>query len=221
MAPTSGQIRAVEKQWKLATRIAFRFVCAYWVLYSLPATGRVSFLGIVPGAQLYHAMWQAIATWVAIHAFHLSGPVTVYRQTGSGDTTLDYIHNLCLLVLAIGIAAVWSLVDRKRQDYLTLHVWLRLLVRYTLAFTLLSYGFAKVFPLQFPYPALNRFIQPFGDFSPMGVLWSFMGASPAYTMFAGAAEVTGGILLLFRKTALLGALVSATVLLNVVTLNFC
>jgi hypothetical protein len=94
-------------------------------------------------------------------------------------------------------------------------------VRYTLAFTLFGYGFAKVFPLQFPYPQLSRMIEPFGDFSPMGVLWSFMGSSPAYTMFAGAAEVAGGALLLFPSTTTLGALFSAATLLNVVVLNFC
>jgi uncharacterized membrane protein YphA (DoxX/SURF4 family) len=135
--------------------------------------------------------------------------------------TLDYVHNLCVLVLAAGVAVVWSLLDRKRGDYRSLHAWLRLLVRYTLAFTLFSYGFAKVFPLQFPYPALSRLIEPFGDFSPMGALWSFMGSSPAYTMFAGAAEVAGGMLLLFPRTTLLGSLVSAATLLNVVVLNFC
>jgi uncharacterized membrane protein YphA (DoxX/SURF4 family) len=221
VAPASKPISPPQPEWNLATRIVFRFVCTYWVLYSLPAQGRVSFLDIIPGAQFYDSLWRTIVPWVAIHVFHLSGPVTVYRPTGSGDTTLDYVQNLCMLVLAAGIAVVWSLLDRKRRDYRTLHAWLRLLLRYTLAFTLFTYGFGKVFPLQFPYPALNRFIEPFGDFSPMGVLWQFMGSSPAYTIFAGAAEVTGGMLLLFRRTTLLGSLVSASVLLNVVVLNFC
>ena len=55
----------------------------------------------------------------------------------------------------------------------------------------------------------------------MGVLWSFMGASLAYTIFAGATEVTGGLLLVFRRTASPGALVSFAVLANIVALNFC
>lgn len=48
-----------------------------------------------------------------------------------------------------------------------------------------------------------------------------MGASIPYIIFAGAAEVTGGLLLLLRRTATLGALVSCAVLGNVVALNFC
>ena len=92
---------------------------------------------------------------------------------------------------------------------------------YTLVATLFSYGFSKIFPLQFPYPALGRLTETFGDFSPMGVLWSFMGAWPAYMMFAGSAEVLGGLLLAFRCTTTLGALVTAGTMLNVVALNFC
>ena len=48
-----------------------------------------------------------------------------------------------------------------------------------------------------------------------------MGASTAYQMFAGLAEVLAGLLLLFRRTALLGALLCGGVLANVVLLNFC
>jgi hypothetical protein len=55
----------------------------------------------------------------------------------------------------------------------------------------------------------------------MGLLWTFMGASPAYTIFAGAGEMIGGLLLIARRTTLLGALVCMGVLGNVVMLNYC
>jgi hypothetical protein len=48
-----------------------------------------------------------------------------------------------------------------------------------------------------------------------------MGASSSYTLFAGAAEVFGGLLLAFRRTTLFGALVCAGVMSQVVMLNFC
>src|SRR5262249_34050070 len=44
---------------------------------------------------------------------------------------------------------------------------------------------------------------------------------PAYTVFSGMVEVTGGALLLFRRTTSLGAIVSGGALLNIVLLNFC
>ena len=49
---------------------------------------------------------------------------------------------------------------------------------------------------------------------------AFIGASASYSLFAGLSEFAGGVLLLFRRTALLGAMVSSSVLLNVVVLNF-
>jgi hypothetical protein len=66
-----------------------------------------------------------------------------------------------------------------------------------------------------PYDLLLRV----GQSSPGAFLWRFMGASPLYERFAGAIEVLGGLLLLPRRTALLGALVAAGAMSNVVMLN--
>jgi len=80
---------------------------------------------------------------------------------------------------------------------------------------------SKVFKSQFPAISDMRLMQPYGDSSPMALLWNFMGFSTAYTIFVGAAEVLGGLLLLFRRTATLGALVVIAVMSNIVMLNFC
>jgi hypothetical protein len=210
-------VSAEAFQWSLGTRIGFRFACVYFVLYSLPFP-----LGWIPGiVSGYGKLRHAVTPWVAIHVLHLSGPVTIYRPTGSGDTTLDFVENFTMVSIAALGATLWSVLDRNRREYRPLFGWLRVFVRYKLAFVLLGYGFDKIFPAQMPYPTLSRLIEPFGDFSPMGVLWSFMGVSPAYEIFAGLAEVTGAAFLLLRRTATLGALVSGGVLLNVVMLNFC
>lgn len=187
--------------------------------------GRVDLVDAIPGgsfvANAYGGLWHKLVPWAAIHVFHLSGKVTTYFPTGSGDTTLDWIENLLFLVIAAAATVIWSVLDGKRPDYRRLNVWLRLAVRYTLAFTMFTYGFDKVFPLQFRYPPFLKLTEPYGDFSPMGVLWNFMGVSAAYTIFGGLCEVAGGALLLFRRTTTLGALVSFGVLLNIVMLNFC
>ena len=213
-------------RWPLARRLVFRFFFCYWLLYGLPSgPGRVNIVVFIPGAsyvtRYWVNLWQALIPWVAIHVFGVTGRAATYFRTGSGDTTLQYVANLLYLAVALAGAALWSVLDRKRTNYLKLDGWLRLWVRYTLAFTLFSYGFAKVFPLQFGPPFPNKLIEPWGDFSPMGALWSFMGASIPYIIFSGAAEVTGGLLLLFRRTACLGALVSFAVLANVAALNYC
>jgi hypothetical protein len=150
----------------------------------------------------------------------LSGHATTYFQTGSGDTKLNYVENYCYLVLAFIGTIVWSLLDRKRTGYVTLHSWFRIWIRYTLAFTMLSYGFAKVFPLQMQL-YLPAMIERWGDFSPMGALWNFMAASKPYTILSGSAEVLAALLLLFRRTTLLGAMISFGVMFNVAALNYC
>ena len=211
--------------WSPALRLAFRFAFSYFILYAAPEGGRTSALYRVPGlSKVYTSYihgWHVLLPWVAIHLFHLSGQATTYFPTGSGSTTLAYIQNLVFVVIAFAVALVWTVLDRKRKDYRTLHEWLRILLRYTLALTLFSYGFAKIFPLQFRPTGFRQLVEPYGEFSPMGVLWSFMGASIAYTIFGGFSEALGGALLLFRRTTTFGALWSAVVLANVVALNFC
>ncbi|HVG61166.1 MAG TPA: hypothetical protein VNA24_21585 [Hyalangium sp.] len=204
--------------WSLALRVAFRFVFAYLFIYIFvfPA-------GVIPGTRWisngYTEGWNAIIPWVGKHLLRLSTDITV-QPNGSGDTTYNYVQVLCYLVLAAVAAIVWSVVDRRRTQYARAHDFLRIYVRYSLAMTMLSYGFAKVFKMQFPFPSAERLMQPFGDSSPMGLLWTFMGYSTGYNLFTGGAEVLGGLLLLFRRTTTLGALVVIGVMSNVVALNF-
>ena len=125
----------------------------------------------------------------------------------------------CLLVLAVLATGVWSVLDRQRGNYVTLDKWFRLFIRFALASEMFSYGMVKVFPQQMPFPFLTRFVEPFGNFSPMGVLWNFVGASPVYEIFAGCAEMIGGILLIVPRTTMLGTLICLTDLAYVFLLN--
>ncbi len=221
-------------RWSLAGKILFRFAFVYLILYCWPGTGRSSILDAIPNygdgasnessllkfTNMLEAPWRHLAPWVAIHIFHLQGAVTQYHPTGSGDTTLDYVLVFCFAVIAAFATLIWSVLDRRRPNYTTLYACLRLLVRFTLSFTMLSYGFAKVYPLQFRTPGLAQLTETYGEASPMGILWTFMGASVSYTKFCGLAEVAAGALLLFRRTTTLGALMAAGAMLNVAALNF-
>lgn len=72
-----------------------------------------------------------------------------------------------------------------------------------------------------PFPYLSQLVQPFGDKSPMGLAWSFIGYSKAYSAYTGWSEVIGGFLLLFRRTTMLGALTVFVVTLNIAMINYC
>jgi hypothetical protein len=206
----------LQQRWHPFVRTGFRFAFVYLLLYNLPFP-----LTAIPyvdkAAEWYNSLWSWIVPRVARAAFNKE-VATVFN--GSGDRTFDYLLVACLLLIALVITVIWTVLDRKRLGYPTLYRWLNLYVRFSLGTTMIGYGAFKVISSQFVAPSLERLMQSYGDSSPMGLLWTFMGASEPYTMFVGFAEMIAGILLFPRKTSTLGALMSVGVLSNVVVLNF-
>jgi hypothetical protein len=205
------------EDWGLARRVAFRFAFAYFALYFA-----ASVLGYLPWsapALAYLRLWRAFVPWIGEHVLSLAQKITVF-PLGSGDTTYNYVEVLTFLALALGATLLWSLVDRRSRHYRRLDVVLRFVLRFVVGATLIGYGMAKVIPTQFPHPGPERLQQAYGDSSPMGLLWTFMGFSTGYNLFAGAAETLGGLLLFYRRTTTLGALILVGVMANVVALNF-
>jgi len=186
-------------------RTAFRFLFVYAVLF------------LAPGVEL---IAEPLVPWVGHDLLGIDCEISA-EPTGSGDRTFDWILLLCGVVSTIVGGALWCIVSPRGRYDERLYAGLRVALRYVLATVMLGYGFSKVFPTQFQVPGVYRLVQPYGDSSPMGLLWTFMGSSPAYTMFTGFAEVLGGVLLLSRRTTTLGALVVMGVMTNVVMLNFC
>ena len=206
--------------WSLAKLASFRLVSVYFVLYCLTNQVLTGFFPLPFDVADPSGVTPVRATvfWVAAHIFHLSTPL-VYQGSGSGDKTFDWVLDFCILLLAVCGAIVWSLLDRRQENYQRAHKWLVVFLRFAIGSQLLSYGIVKFVPLQMPFPSLARLMEPLGNFSPMGVLWSSIGASPAYETFAGSAEMFGAILLFFPRTALLGALVCLAEMTEVFLLN--
>jgi hypothetical protein len=200
-----------QPAWSPASRVLFRFLFAYLVLYIFP-------FPVDRGpTEADLNFWKDLVPSVGRQVFHVEATV---HPTGSGDTAFDYVRVFCIAVLATVAATIWTLSDRKRATYPTLHRWLRVYVRFYLASVMILYGSTKVIKSQFPNPTLDRLLQPFGDASPMGLLWTFMGASMSYNIFTGAGEMLGGLLLTTRRTTLLGSLVCFAVMGHVAMLNF-
>lgn len=140
-------------------------------------------------------------------------------STGSGDTVFDFVKLTFILILATVIAIAFLFTKPSLREKVTsISI---IYGRFFLSCMLLSYGFAKFSGGQFGLPSLFRLDQGIGEMSPMGILWTFMGASPAYSAFAGICQATAGFLLLFRRTSVLGALMAFGVMINIVVLNFC
>jgi uncharacterized membrane protein YphA (DoxX/SURF4 family) len=201
--------------WGPARRFGFRFLFTYIVLYLLPFPLTLfSKLGEL--RRSFYGAWSPLVLWVGEHLFHVQIKV---RPNGSGDTTFNWVHVLCVLILSVLSALAWTLLDRRRLHYNRLYEALRIYVRFGLASVMVTYGTVKVIELQFSSPTPDRLVQTYGESSPMGLLWTFMGYSALYCFFAGAGELISALLLAFRRTTLLGALVCIGVMSNVVMLN--
>jgi hypothetical protein len=208
-----------------------RFVVLYFTLYIFPFPLDVpNWLAEMPIplrwigqatawlSGLYGDGLTALGVWIGDHVL---GPGAVITQpTGSGDTMSAYVQTFINLGLAVVGTMVWSFARRGQPVSPRTLAAFRVYLRYGIAAVLLSYGFAKVPPLQFQPPGPEGLIRTYGESSPMGLLWTFMGFSPAYTMFVGMAELVPGFLLMFRRVATLGAVLGAATMLNVVALNF-
>ena len=208
-------------QWSLASRIGFRFAFSYFLLYVAPgpigSLSNYNSLETLNGG-LWSRIWHPVVSLVGTHLLHLSGDLREL-PTGSGDELYDYVLILCIALAAALITGIWSWVDRRRPNYIQLNEWLRLLMRMTLGWAMLGYGVKKLLAAQFTPPSLSRLMQPFGQASPLGLMWTFMGASQPYSFFGGLGETAGGALVLFPRFVTLGSLISLAMTTNVLMMN--
>lgn len=197
-------------QWPTYKKVIFRFVSIYIFLFIM------SNQFILSG--LFNLLWLEVIPWFGENILQL--PKIDLVPTGSGDKMYNWVSILVYAIIAALGTLIWSILDKKRPNYERLQNWLLVLIRYYLIWQMCLYGMAKLFYMQFQPPSLSRLIEPFGDFSPMAVLWTFMGYSKGYTFFAGFGELLGGLLLLSRKTQTLGAIIILGVMSNVMAMNF-
>ncbi len=169
----------------------------------------------MPVAAVSQVIWEALVPWVASHILHVPPPTV----SSDGDGLGHWIQLTCCGIISVAVTLIWSAVDRRRNNYVKLHEWLQVILRYALGLAMVYYGLAKVFHLQMLPPHLAKLVQPYGDSSPTSLLWILMGSSGLYSMFTGAVELIGGFMLFNRHTTALGALISFGALIHVVVLN--
>jgi hypothetical protein len=220
------------RRWSFGTRLAFRFSFCYLMIYAL-CCANATLWEVIPfhiGEHLENwTSWPFFhgAQWLGQHLFHLTGVGAKLHDTGSGDTILNWIAVGIMLAVAILLTLIWTAFAelhspaRRSLAYPRLFFWFRLTMRLTLGVAMIGYGLSKLFPLQMPPPSLAVLNEPLGNTSPMTMLWTLIGLNPVYEMICGAAELTAGILILFRRTGLLGELLTAFLATNIVLYNFC
>lgn len=205
---------ANEAKWSVAHKLIFYFCFLFFGLNIFPFP--LDFIG-EPIYNLLEKFWSPIVNLFG--KIFLDLEEITSRPNGSGDTTWNWLQQLGILFTASLGSIVWLIVARSRANHEKLAYWLKIYLRYYLAATMFSYGFVKVFPLQFGNITTYRLYERLGEMSPMGLLWTFMAYSKGYQLFGGLAEVLGGLLLLFRRTTTLGALICVGILMNIFAMN--
>lgn len=220
-APSEIPGIAVPIYWHPLNRAIFRFIYAYIFLYALYGlTIAYAFMSVpfLKGRFIFpvDAALTPVVPWIAAHILRIHQPIT---YNPSGDASFSWVEHFIFLAVAALIAILWSVLDRKRPHYRAPDQWLRLLVRLSVAALMFGYGFDKVFPIQFHSVTRTDLVRQFGDLNHFRLMWSFMAASKAYTIFSGLLEVLGGVLLLIPMLTNVGALLTVVVMSNVVALN--
>lgn len=111
-------------------------------------------------------------------------------------------------------------VSRSGRDA-RLSTGLRLLLRAALALAMIASGIFRLIPVQMPPLQPLDQLQRLGELTQGELLRTLLGASPVFQMFTGLAALLGGVLLLFPRTTLLGALICSANLAMAVTLALC
>ena len=177
--PVEGleQSGAPKESWGLGLRIAFRFCVAYFTLFAL-SNQILAGLFVIPKVNIpeLSAHWplKPITFWTAAHVFRIKRDL-VYTGSGSGDKTFDWVLAFCLLVIAAVITLVWSILDRRRRNYVVFHKWFRLAMRFMLASEMFLYGqghpVADAFPL--PHSSAGTLRQFLSDGGALVIDWRF------------------------------------------------
>lgn len=132
-----------------------------------------------------------------------------------------------VLMGIVGVALVASLLYswlwHRREKTASVnsglrHAWMQGIIRYWLAFSIATYGFAKILKTQFQSPTY-RLDMPMGDVSGFGLTWYYFGYSYTLAVIIALFQIGGSILLLYRRTTLLGAMILLPVMVNIVLIN--
>jgi hypothetical protein len=190
--------------WSSLQRISFRFFFAYFFLQAVPLDWKYY-------RDLFSLDWTGLPFSTIFYAAR-------YAPRFFGDA-YQFADWVVIAAIAVAATAAWTYLDRKRTEYNDLYYWLRVLLRYRLAAALLAYGFIKFFPMQMPYPSLSSLSTSYGDITHWKVFSLSTGIVPGYQSFLGLVEIVAALLLLNRKTTIIGIFIILPFLGNVLMSN--
>jgi hypothetical protein len=201
-----------EPAWTSSQKLVFR------LLFTIG--GGILFLSVYGNFGLSIVLNPLLQALANLGSFVTRGEGAYLDINGGADSMAEWCFHLGWILVALVITAAWTVLDRRTPNYRSLAALLLVFARFGLAISMLFYGLAKLIPTQMAYMMLPGYqIQMVGDVSLMNTLWGFMGASDPYSVAAGLVEFVAGVLLLWQRTWLLGALIAIVAMGQVFLLN--
>jgi hypothetical protein len=160
-----------------------------------------------------------------VFLFIISGLVSFLPEK-SAELYLKYLQlsNQFLIIIPALAGVLYVLVSNKREksgafNSEKTHAIIWGLIRFWLAAGIATYGFGKILGTQFTTPTISVRDTLAGDLTGRKLTWFYFEYSPAFTLIIGWLQIVGSLLLLFRRTTLLGIFILLPVMLNIVLIN--
>jgi len=107
---------------------------------------------------------------------------------------------------------------RQAVQVTPVSIWFYRALRFFVASFIILYGFAKLNGSQFTILA-SELDKPMGQVSGFWLTWYYFGYSSVYGNLIGLVQVAGGVLLMFRKTVLLGSCLLLPIVANIILID--
>ena len=146
-------------------------------------------------------------------------PPSFWEKYGKYVNHLLFAQFILPLLIGLTISLIWG--ERERDGKVNSDLWharLRGIIRYWLAFSISVYGFAKILKTQLQSPDYMRDM-PVGDLDGFALTWFYFGYSYTLAVILGLIQVGGCILLLYRRTTLMGVMILLPVMVNIILIN--
>lgn len=123
------------------------------------------------------------------------------------------------LLSALLFPFIWHYLEQKQKiNSEKVYGFLYTGIRYCIAFNIASFGWKKIYGLQFIVPAAIANL-PMNQQSGEWLTWFYFGHSQAFGIIIAVIQIVGGYLLLFRRTLLLGSMILFALLSNLTLIN--
>src|SRR5690606_11016477 len=187
-------------EWTNKGKVFFRCLFIFFVYLIIPIDPKFY-------SFLFRANWQE-SPFYNLHVLASYQPEFFPLQNAEGIPVLgkaSFANWLLAGVLAALGTWIWTVLDKDRKEYVVLHQWLQILLRYKLAIVLFAYGVYKLFVLQIPYPSLSNLFTNYGDAFAWKVYYQTTGLSSTYVAILGFIEILAAVLFFFMRTVTWGA----------------